>query len=147
MQPFTFVPWEWRDPALLTGGYGATADYPADEERTDSIRADERANTEIAGYHIEATDGGIGSIDEASYDVGSAYLVVDTGPWIFGRKVLLPAGTVQRVDHDARTVYVDRSKEQIRNSPEYDKDTFTTPDYRDKVGSYYSESYRDAPAP
>lgn len=34
----------------------------------------------LAGYSVHATDGDIGSIDEASYDVGSARLVVDTGP-------------------------------------------------------------------
>ena len=44
---------------------------------------------------MEAVDGGIGKIDEASkideatYDVGSSYIVVDTGPWFFGKKVLL----------------------------------------------------------
>ena len=34
-------------------------------------------------------DGEIGKIDEATYDVGSAFVVVDTGPWILGRKVLI----------------------------------------------------------
>ena len=50
------------------------------------------AGVEIAGYSVEAIDGGIGKVDEATYDVGSSYIVVDTGPWIFGKKVLLPAG-------------------------------------------------------
>ena len=145
MQPFTFIPWAWRDPAVLTGGYGRTEDPSLGVGRSDSVRADEQAATDLAGYDVEATDGSIGEIDEATYDVDSAYLVVDTGPWIFGRKVLLPAGTVQRVDHDDRKVYVDRSKDQIKNSPEYDKDTFGTPEYRDRVGSYYSDSYRNAP--
>jgi hypothetical protein len=94
---------------------------------------------------VEATDGHIGSIDEASYEVGAAYLVVDTGPWIFGRKVLLPAGTVDRVDRDRNTVYVDRTKNQIKESPEYDKDTFSSPGYREQVGTYYTDSYRNVP--
>jgi hypothetical protein len=94
---------------------------------------------------VEATDGGIGSIDEATYDVGSASIVVDTGPWIFGRKVLLPAGTVQRVDHTERVAYVDRTKDQIKHAPEYDKETFGTAEYRDRVGAYYDDSYRTAP--
>jgi hypothetical protein len=144
MQPFAFNPWAWRDPAVL-GGYSDTGDPTADPDRTDSARADERANGDLAGYKVEATDGGIGKVDEATDDVGSSYLVVDTGPWIFGRKVLLPAGTVQRIDHDNETVYVDRTKDQIKDSPEYDKDTFGTPEYREQVGSYYTGSYRDAP--
>ena len=140
MQPFAFSPWIWRDPGML-GGYATTDET----DRPDSARADDQAGTDLSGYDIEATDGGIGSVDEASDDAGTAYLVVDTGRWIFGRKVLLPAGTVQRIDHANRTVYVDRTKEQIKNSPEYDKDTFGTPEYREQVGSYYTGSYRDTP--
>ena len=70
---------------------------------------------------------------------------MDNGPWIFGRKVMLPAGTVRRVDHDEHKVYVDRTKDQIKDSPEYDESTFGTSEYRDQVGSYYSGTYRDAP--
>jgi hypothetical protein len=138
MQPFAFSPWVWRDPAAL-------GQYPAGTGDADSVADDEQAASGVAGYHVEAVDGSIGSIDEATYDVGSASIVVDTGPWIFGRKVLLPAGTVQRIDHEARKVYVDRTKQQIKNSPEYDKETFGTPEYREQVGTYYGQSYRDEP--
>ena len=145
MQPFAFVPWAWRDESVLTGSYGRTGEEDLGTGRTDSVSADRQAGADLSGYAVEATDGGIGEIDEATYDVGSAYLVVDTGPWIFGRKVLLPAGTVQRIDHGDRKVYVDRTKDQIKDSPEYDKDTFSTPEYRERVGSYYSDSYRNVP--
>jgi hypothetical protein len=148
MQPYTFSPWIWRDPGLIGGSIerGNLVDGAADDEYVDDAEADEAASEGIAGFHVEAADGHIGSIDEASYEVGGAYLVVDTGPWIFGRKVLLPAGTVQRVDRDERKVYVDRTKQQIKDSPEYDKETFSTPRYREQVGAYYTDSYRDAPA-
>jgi hypothetical protein len=139
MHPFN--PWTWPDPAVLVGGY----DLPDAEQRdrTEPGRTeDDRGIIDLVGYDVEATDGGIGSIDEASHETGAGFLIVDTGPWIFGRKVLLPAGTVQRVDHTARTVYVDRTKDQIRNAPEYDKDTFGDPGYRDRVGRYYGETYR-----
>ena len=42
----------------------------------------------LVGHNVEATDGGIGKVDEATNEVGSSYIVVDTGPWIFGKKVL-----------------------------------------------------------
>ena len=51
----------------------------------------------------------------------SAYIVVDTGPWIFGKKVMLPAGTIQRADHDDEKVFVNRTKDQIKNAPEFDE--------------------------
>ena len=142
MQPYAFSPWVWRDPAI-TGGY-VPGDIPPGEV-ADSPEADEAASHELSGFRVEALDGHIGSIDEASYQVGSAYLVVDTGPWIFGSKVLLPAGTVQNVDQSERKVYVDRTKDQIKASPEYDKDTFETATYREQVGDYYTGNYRDYP--
>jgi hypothetical protein len=37
-------------------------------------------NTDLAGYDVEAVDGSIGSIDEATAEIGSSYIVVDTGP-------------------------------------------------------------------
>ena len=91
----------------------------------------------LVGYGVEAVDGGIGKIDEASDDVGASYLVVDTGPWIFGKKVLLPAGVIDRVDADDQKVYVNRTKDEIKNSPEFDQDRYRDTDYRDEVGSYY----------
>jgi hypothetical protein len=92
---------------------------------------------DLVGFEIEATDGGIGKIDEATYDVGASYVVVDTGPWIFGKKVMLPAGVIQRVDLDSQKVFVDRTKDEIKNSPEFDEDMYRDKTYRSRLGSYY----------
>ena len=91
----------------------------------------------ITGYRVEATDGHIGKIDEASTDVGAHYVVVDTGPWIFGSKVMLPAGVITRVDTGDETVYVSRTKQDIKNAPEFDPDEYREDSYRDKLGGYY----------
>ncbi|MDP9865669.1 MULTISPECIES: PRC-barrel domain-containing protein [Streptosporangium] len=99
---------------------------------------DVNKSLDIAGYHVEATDGKIGSVDEATYDVGESYLVVDTGPWIFGKKVMLPASTVTRIDPQERKIYVSRTKDEIKHAPEFDEATFKEPVYRDTVGDYYS---------
>ncbi len=99
------------------------------------------SGTDVTGYRVEAADGAIGKVDEASYTVNEACLVVDTGPWIFGKKVLIPAGTINHVDHDERRVYVDRTKEQIKSAPEYDPDRHADQTYRDKVGGYYGDTY------
>jgi hypothetical protein len=92
---------------------------------------------DVAGYKVEATDGSIGKVDEATYDTGSSYIVVDTGPWIFGKKVLLPAGVVSRIDRDDEKVYVNRTKDQIKDAPEFDQASYREDDYRERVGSYY----------
>jgi hypothetical protein len=95
------------------------------------------SSANLAGYEVEASDGGIGKIDEASNDVGASYIVVDTGPWIFGKKVLLPAGVIDRVDTAEEKVYVNRTKDEIKESPEFDAEHYRDTDYRDRVGSYY----------
>ncbi|MFD3872813.1 PRC-barrel domain-containing protein [Streptomyces sp. NPDC058623] len=96
----------------------------------------------LVGFKVEATDGNIGKIDEATEEVGSSYIVVDTGPWIFGKEVLLPAGTVVRVDMKEEKILVDRTKEQIKNAPEYDKDKHRgDAGYRDEVGTYYGRGH------
>jgi hypothetical protein len=93
----------------------------------------------VEGFEVAATDGDIGKIDEATYDVGSSYIVVDTGPWIFGRKVVLPAGAIERIDLDNRKVAVRLTKDQIKSSPEFDAATedYRSDAYRERVGTYY----------
>ncbi len=103
----------------------------------DTLGVDMTRGVDLVGFDIEATDGGIGKIDEATYDVGSSFIVVDTGPWIFGKKVMLPAAVIQRVDLDSQTVYVDRTKDEIKDAPEFDESVYRNEDYRSRVGSYY----------
>jgi len=94
-------------------------------------------NLDLEGFEVQARDGKIGKIDEATNETGSSNIIVDTGPWIFGKKVVLPAGVIDRLDLDDRNVYVDLTKDQIKNAPEYDPDRFDE-EYRTRLGSYYS---------
>jgi hypothetical protein len=94
---------------------------------------------DVEGFKVEATDGEIGKVDEATYEVGSSYIVVDTGPWIFGRKVVLPAGAIERIDLDNEKIAVRLTKDQIKDSPELDETgDFRSQEYRTKLGNYYS---------
>ncbi|MER8232957.1 PRC-barrel domain-containing protein [Streptomyces sp. NPDC101490] len=96
------------------------------------------AGTDLSGYKVEALDGGIGKVDKHSDEVDDAYLVVDTGPWIFGREVLLPASTVVRIDPDDRRIFVDRTKAQIKDAPEFHREKHLgEPGYRDELTAYY----------
>ena len=110
-------------------------------EKTDlwMYRDQSWTTTQLTGYSVEAIDGGIGKIDDASNDVGASYIVVDTGPWIFGKKVMLPAGVIGRVDHDDEQVFVNRTKDQIKNAPEFDENRDRDDAYRGQLGSYYGE--------
>ncbi|MFG2647856.1 PRC-barrel domain-containing protein [Streptomyces sp. NPDC048436] len=98
--------------------------------------------TDLVGYKVEAADGSIGKVDKHSDDVNSSYLVVDIGVWIFGKHVLLPAGTIRTVDPTERKIFVDLTKDQIKDSPEFDKDKHVGDSaYHDQIGGYY-DSYR-----
>jgi hypothetical protein len=91
----------------------------------------------LVGYGVESLDGSIGKVDEATNDVGASYIVVDTGPWIFGKKVMLPAGVISNVDHDDEKIYVNRTKDEIKSAPEFDPDVYRDETYRGELGSYY----------
>ena len=100
----------------------------------------------VVGYGVEAVDGSIGKVDDATYDVGGSYIVVDTGPWIFGKKVMLPAGVIRDVNHDDETIFVERSKDEIKNAPEFDETMRTDDAYRGQLSDYYGLGglgYRD----
>jgi hypothetical protein len=95
--------------------------------------------TDITGFAVEAADGGIGSVDEATYDVGTSYIVVDTGPWIFGKKTMLPAGVIERVSVDDRRVFLNVTKDEIGNAPEFDASAFRDETTRSGLGDYYEQ--------
>jgi len=98
------------------------------------------ASRDMVGYNVEATDGSIGKIDEASTETSRRYLVVDTGFWIFGKKRLIPAGVLDRVDQDDRKVYVSMTKDQIKNAPDYDERSSGRDDgYYETHAGYYSD--------
>ena len=95
---------------------------------------------DLTGYSVAAVDGEFGHVDEAVNELlGGSYLLVDTGS-VFGRTVMLPAGVVEQIDTFEEKIYVDRTKDQIKNSPEYDEDADDAT-YRGWVGGYYSEPY------
>ena len=96
---------------------------------------------DLTGFTVESNDGSIGKVDESTADAGKSHIVVDTGPWIFGRKVILPAQTIERIDLDNRVVYVDRTKEEIKNAPEFDPERGIDPIYQDELGGYYGRYY------
>jgi hypothetical protein len=94
-------------------------------------------NIDLTGFKVEATDGSIGKVDESTYEAGGSFIVVDTGPWIFGKKVMLPAGVIRDIDPDTETVFVARTKDEIKNAPEFDEERYRDQSYRDELSTYY----------
>lgn len=108
-----------------------------------SYRNTARTDTaDLVGFDCVATDGSIGKIDSATYDVGNSYLVVDTGFWIFGKKRTLPAGVVDRIDANERKVYVNLTKDQIREAPDFEQGLERDEVYRRNIGTHYDTFVR-----
>jgi hypothetical protein len=91
----------------------------------------------LEGFEVAALDGDIGRIDDATDEVGASYIVVDTGPWIFGRKVLIPARAIVRVDVPGEKVFLRLKKQQIEEAPEL-QDVQGSDRDRELLRAYYS---------
>jgi hypothetical protein len=96
---------------------------------------------DLEDFYVEATDGEVGKVDPATFEVGGDAIIVDTGPLVFGRKVFIPVGMIERIDTDQKRIYVDRSKDEIKNAPEYDPSGYADQEFRIRLGEYYSPFY------
>jgi hypothetical protein len=97
---------------------------------------------QLVGYSVEASDGSIGKIDKHTEEVGRSYLVVDTGPWILGRRVLLPAGLVSEIDTTAETVRVACTKAEVKDSPPFESGRHEDDaDYIRQIESHYAHRH------
>jgi hypothetical protein len=82
-----------------------------------------RAVNDLKGYALLATDGPIGHVvdvlvDDRHWTV--RYLVVDTGTWLSGRKVLISPIALGRPDWALQQLPVSLTKERVENSPDVD---------------------------
>ena len=102
-----------------------------------TYRDDAWVGEALVGMDVCATDGEIGTVDEATDEADGSWIVVDSGRWILGKKVLLPAGVVERVDFDEERVYLDRTKDEIENAPDFDDSRLDDAAYRGEYSAYY----------
>jgi hypothetical protein len=115
---------------------GSAWDEQGGGDALGSFRDPSWAKRDLRGFEVEARDGKIGSVDERS-EPGSDHLIVDTGAWIFGKKVVLPVGLVEKLSFEERRLLVSRSKEEIKNAPDFDEKHADDPRYADELRAYY----------
>lgn len=94
-------------------------------------------DTDLVGYDVEASDGSIGSIDDSTNEADRQHVVVDTGFWIFGNKRLIPAGAITRIEHSDKKVYVDMTKDQIKEAPDFDDTKRDDEEFRSSHEEFY----------
>src|ERR1700689_172293 len=94
----------------------------------------------ITDYAIAASDGRLGTVSDFLFDdVGWAirWLVVDTGNWLSGRKVLLPRSALGQPDPAAGHFPVKLTMQQVKDSPDVDMDQPVSRQIEAHVYSYY----------
>jgi hypothetical protein len=53
---------------------------------------------------------------------------------------MIPAGVISNIDPDTETIFVARSKDEIKSAPEFDEQRYRDQAYRDELGGYYGRS-------
>jgi sporulation protein YlmC with PRC-barrel domain len=99
---------------------------------------------ELIGMPIGASDGEIGKIKDIYFDDHRwvvRYLVVETGGWFEDRKVLVSPFAVTGIDWDLRTVQVNLTRQQVRQSPSFDTDKPVSRQHEIEFYGYYGYPY------
>jgi hypothetical protein len=92
---------------------------------------------DLEGMKVEAVDGDVGKVDSVmDMPLGQA-LVLDIGPLVFSRKILLPAGVVTAIDVDEERVRVDRTQDEIKRAPELDLHLLDDTAYQESLKRHY----------
>jgi len=74
----------------------------------------------VRGFHVHATDGAIGHVDDFLMDEQLSrlcFLVVDTSNWLGGKWVAVSPASVKDVDWIEQIVHVAMTRDEIRRSP------------------------------
>lgn len=126
-------PFELNQP-LTREGEAALARHYGWPNPFDSSAASRRLQRvqALLGSTVEASDGSAGKladvlIDDLTWE--GRYLVVETGSWWAGKKVLLAPQWVDHLDAGTRTVQIKLARDAIKESPAYQPTEPVTPDY------------------
>jgi hypothetical protein len=110
------------------------------DARRDAYNPHLRSVEAVTGYHIHATDGEIGHVEDflvEDADWSIHYLVVDTKNWWPGRKVLISPRSAQKIDWTKRLVGLDVDRQTVRDSPAYDASTTVDRAYERNFHKHY----------
>jgi uncharacterized protein YrrD len=100
-----------------------------------------RSTNAVSGYHVQASDGEIGKIEDFIIDDETwtiRYLIINTRNWWPGKKVLISPKWIERISWDELKVFVNLTREAIKQSPEYTEESLPTRDYEIRLHRHYN---------
>ncbi len=130
----------WPNPKALAEAPPAEPPMPAKDASSEASDTHLRSTREVAGYHIQATDGEIGHLEDFLFDEETweiRYAIVDTKNWWPGKKVLLRPQWIERVSWSEREIYVKMLRETIQKSPEWDANQPVSREYELRLHRHY----------
>lgn len=99
-----------------------------------------RSILSLRNFSIKATDGEIGKVKDFYFDDQTwklRYLVVETGNWLLGRKVLISTAALHAPEWDSHTFPVDLTKDQVKHSPDIDTERPVTMEQEADLNNHY----------
>ncbi|NTV75687.1 MAG: PRC-barrel domain containing protein, partial [Holophaga sp.] len=103
----------------------------------------------IRGYHLHATDGDVGHVDDFIVDDETwqiRYLVVSTGSWFTGRQVLVSPLWATQVSWEESKIDLGLTRQEIKDCPEWDPSAPVNRSYEQRLFDYYGRPvYWDSP--
>lgn len=94
----------------------------------------------LKGSELRTKDGASGSIQDLYFDDASwtvRYLVVDTGSWFSGKRVLISPQAMSGTDHNAGVLTLNLTEQQIKDSPGWDSETTVSRYHEERLSQYY----------
>src|ERR1700736_4811206 len=98
----------------------------------------------LNGLPVEATDGEVGKVKDIYFDDHRwtlRYIVVETGSWLAGRKVLISPISVKGIDWEKNVAQVELTQQQVRASPNIDTDKPVSRQHERDFFNYYGYPY------
>ena len=142
--------WAWGAVPMISAPDPRILDELETRRRADAKRAGSdvhlRSSRVVNGYRIEASDDLIGHVADFLFDETTwaiRYLVVETGNWLHGRRVLVFPRWIRAVSWSERTLSLALTRKQIEQSPEYDPGRAPSTGYEKALHRHYSRSHHD----
>jgi len=145
------------DTGIYMGGFGYVGGVMADSPAIGARRREEnypraqrddgdpnlRSVETVTGYHIHATDGEIGHVEDFlvdDTDWSIHYLVIDTTNWWPGKKVLISPRSATEIDWSNKLVNLNVDRQKVKDSPAYDPSITVDRAYEKRFHSYYGDN-------
>jgi hypothetical protein len=128
-----------RDSSAPNGG-PASPQFEAEFEKQSQGEPNLRSFADLKNYGLHASDGDIGQVEDLFIEPDSwriTHLVADTRLWWPGGLVVIDRALIDKINWPERQIIVAMTRDQVKNSPAYDKHRLMNETYQTQLSDYY----------